>query len=67
MGKKSTVIFLLGLAVGVMLGVALSKKERRELLANYAKRIVKRASRHKTGNMMMSQGLEEQLTKSKDE
>jgi hypothetical protein len=47
MGKKSTAIFLLGLAVGVMLGVALSKKERRELLANYAKRIVKRVSRHK--------------------
>jgi len=47
MGKKSTAIFLLGLAVGVMSGVALSKKERRELLANYAKRIVKRASRHK--------------------
>jgi|GEM_PF-5800882 len=47
MGKKSTIVFLAGLTLGVLLGLALSKKERRELLAEYVKRIVKRSGRHK--------------------
>jgi len=47
MGKKSTIIFLLGLSVGIMLGVALSKKERRDLLKSYVRRFVQKTGRHK--------------------
>jgi len=47
MGKKSLMLFLIGLVTGVAIGVALSKKERRDLFTEYVKRLVKKTVRHR--------------------
>ena len=47
MGRKSTALLLIGLIAGVAIGIALSKKERRELFAEYVKRLVKKTIRHR--------------------
>ena len=46
MGKKSFMLLLIGLVAGVAIGIALSKKERRDLLKEYVKRLVK-TTRHR--------------------
>lgn len=47
MGRKSIALLLIGLIAGVAIGIALSKKERRELFAEYVKRLVKKTIRHR--------------------
>jgi uncharacterized protein YxeA len=46
MGKK-TMLLLIGLITGVAIGIALSKKEHRDLFAEYVKRVVKKTIRHR--------------------
>ena len=47
MGKKSIMLLLVGLVTGIAIGVALSKKERRDLIAEYMRRLVKKTVRHR--------------------
>jgi len=47
MGKKSIMLLLIGLVTGIAIGVALSKKERRDLIAEYMRRLVKKTVRHR--------------------